>query len=132
MPRLTLCFSQQKESIMLLSHQFKISVFALPLFVGLAFFHSAIQAGDMRSAKQTPNATSTLKATVPQKSFALKNRRWSPVKNLKLNSAGVGPYTAACGSSTSISAALDQCNGQGYIFALCKKSGGNWTCNGTQ
>lgn len=34
----------------------------------------------------------------------------------------------ACGSNSSISAALDQCGAKGFISALCTKSGGVWSC----
>lgn len=36
---------------------------------------------------------------------------------------------ASCGSSSSISRALDQCGKKGHKFAACKKKGGNWTCS---
>ena len=35
---------------------------------------------------------------------------------------------SACGSSSSISAALDQCGKKGHVFAHCTKSSGNWSC----
>lgn len=40
-----------------------------------------------------------------------------------------GGDTASCGSSHSISAALDQCGKQGHTFALCKKKGSVWNCS---
>lgn len=36
---------------------------------------------------------------------------------------------ASCGSSSSISRALDQCGKKGHKFAACKKKNGNWTCS---
>lgn len=39
-------------------------------------------------------------------------------------------YAAVCGSSHSISAALDQCGKKGHLTALCKKgAGGVWSCS---
>lgn len=118
---------------MFLSQQFKMSVLALSLFLGLACFHSGLHANEMRAVKQAPVATSTLKAKVQEeKVFSLKQRKWTPVRGLKNAGGASGPYTAACGSSSSISAALDQCGVNGFTFAACKKYEGNWTCTGTQ
>lgn len=118
---------------MFLSQQVKMSVLALSLFLGLVFYHSASQANEVRSIKQTSVASTTLKSKVQEeKSFSLKHRNWTPVRGLKNAGGGSGPYAAACGSSSSVAAALDQCGKNGFVFASCKKYEGNWTCEGTQ
>lgn len=55
----------------------------------------------------------------------------TPSKSLLLpavQAAVGGSMGASCGSSSSISRALDQCGKKGHKFAACKKKNGNWSC----